>query len=184
MAVFLINICKFNGCGIKFDSLGELITHIENIHIGKLIDSFIIIYLLHLDCISIRLSASLLIVECRLLYSPLFIYGMHMYIVCVHVIRMTSSYCCCIRRWRLAMQDVNYARMSKACLSIHTSATSKAFQMLKPVCSINHLKKYRCNRQNFVRSARSADMYMHGYKMKLEFIIIITSHERNIVAEF
>ncbi|XP_031631670.1 beclin-1-like protein A isoform X2 [Contarinia nasturtii] len=33
MAVFLINICKFNGCGIKFDSLGELITHIENIHI-------------------------------------------------------------------------------------------------------------------------------------------------------
>lgn len=35
MAVFLINICKFNGCGIKFDSLGELITHIENIHIGK-----------------------------------------------------------------------------------------------------------------------------------------------------
>lgn len=35
MAVFLINICKFNGCGIKFDSLGELITHIENIHIGE-----------------------------------------------------------------------------------------------------------------------------------------------------
>lgn len=35
MAVFLINICKFNGCGIKFDSLRELITHIETIHIGK-----------------------------------------------------------------------------------------------------------------------------------------------------
>lgn len=35
MAVFLINICKFDGCGIKFDSLGELITHIEDMHIGK-----------------------------------------------------------------------------------------------------------------------------------------------------
>lgn len=90
MAVFLINICKFNGCGIKFDSLGELITHIENIHIGKLIDSFIIIYLLHLDCISIRLSAILLIVECRLLYSPLFIYGMH--IAYVYSVRSCHSY--------------------------------------------------------------------------------------------
>lgn len=44
MAVFLINICKFNGCGIKFDSLGELITHIENIHIGKCQLPFELIY--------------------------------------------------------------------------------------------------------------------------------------------
>lgn len=35
MAVFLINICKFNGCGITFPSLGDLIQHIEDTHIGK-----------------------------------------------------------------------------------------------------------------------------------------------------
>lgn len=34
MAVFLINICKFNGCGITFPSLGDLIQHIEDTHIG------------------------------------------------------------------------------------------------------------------------------------------------------
>lgn len=34
MAVFLINICKFNGCGITFQSLGDLIQHIEDTHIG------------------------------------------------------------------------------------------------------------------------------------------------------
>ncbi|XP_037955249.1 putative uncharacterized protein DDB_G0286901 [Teleopsis dalmanni] len=33
MAVFLINICKFNGCGITFPSLGDLIQHIEDTHI-------------------------------------------------------------------------------------------------------------------------------------------------------
>lgn len=33
MAVFLINICKFNGCGITFQSLGDLIQHIEDTHI-------------------------------------------------------------------------------------------------------------------------------------------------------
>lgn len=35
MAVFLINICKFNGCGITFPSLGDLIQHIEDTHIGE-----------------------------------------------------------------------------------------------------------------------------------------------------
>ncbi|KAJ9598584.1 hypothetical protein L9F63_010713 [Diploptera punctata] len=33
MAVFMINICKFNGCGLKFPSLADLIQHIEDIHI-------------------------------------------------------------------------------------------------------------------------------------------------------
>ncbi|XP_075231305.1 juxtaposed with another zinc finger protein 1 [Lycorma delicatula] len=33
MAVFMINICKFNGCGITFQSLGDLIQHIEDNHI-------------------------------------------------------------------------------------------------------------------------------------------------------
>uniref|UniRef100_T1ISU2 C2H2-type domain-containing protein n=1 Tax=Strigamia maritima TaxID=126957 RepID=T1ISU2_STRMM len=33
MAVFLINICKFNGCGIKFPTLGDLIQHIEDTHL-------------------------------------------------------------------------------------------------------------------------------------------------------
>lgn len=36
MAVFLINVCKFNGCGLTFPSLGDLIQHIEFTHIGKL----------------------------------------------------------------------------------------------------------------------------------------------------
>lgn len=31
--MFLINICKFNGCGITFPSLGDLIQHIEDTHI-------------------------------------------------------------------------------------------------------------------------------------------------------
>lgn len=35
MAVFLLNICKFNGCGRSFSQLGELILHIEEKHIGK-----------------------------------------------------------------------------------------------------------------------------------------------------
>lgn len=38
MAVFLLNICKFNGCGITFPSLGDLIQHIEDTHIGKFIN--------------------------------------------------------------------------------------------------------------------------------------------------
>lgn len=46
MAVFLINICKFDGCGIKFDSLGELITHIEDMHIGKIIFLYCLLILL------------------------------------------------------------------------------------------------------------------------------------------
>ncbi|XP_011550624.3 juxtaposed with another zinc finger protein 1 [Plutella xylostella] len=33
MAVFMINICKFNSCGITFPSLGDLIQHIEDTHI-------------------------------------------------------------------------------------------------------------------------------------------------------
>ncbi|XP_054280581.1 juxtaposed with another zinc finger protein 1 isoform X2 [Macrosteles quadrilineatus] len=33
MAVFMVNICKFNGCGLTFQSLGELIWHIEDNHI-------------------------------------------------------------------------------------------------------------------------------------------------------
>ncbi|KAL5285415.1 JAZF1 family protein [Megaselia abdita] len=33
MAVFLINVCKFNGCGLTFPSLGDLIQHIEFNHI-------------------------------------------------------------------------------------------------------------------------------------------------------
>ncbi|XP_068157181.1 putative mediator of RNA polymerase II transcription subunit 26 isoform X2 [Drosophila tropicalis] len=33
MAVFLINVCKYNGCGITFPSLSDLISHIEDTHI-------------------------------------------------------------------------------------------------------------------------------------------------------
>ncbi|XP_030030414.1 juxtaposed with another zinc finger protein 1 isoform X2 [Manduca sexta] len=33
MAVFMINICKFNGCGITFPRLSDLIEHIEDVHI-------------------------------------------------------------------------------------------------------------------------------------------------------
>lgn len=35
MAVFMINICKYNGCGITFPRLNDLIEHIEDVHIGK-----------------------------------------------------------------------------------------------------------------------------------------------------
>ena len=34
MAVFLVNWCKFRGCGLTFTTLGELIQHIEEIHIS------------------------------------------------------------------------------------------------------------------------------------------------------
>ncbi|KAF7987597.1 hypothetical protein HCN44_003460 [Aphidius gifuensis] len=33
MAVFMLNICKFNSCGLTFKSLGHLIQHIEETHI-------------------------------------------------------------------------------------------------------------------------------------------------------
>ncbi|KAI2810534.1 Juxtaposed with another zinc finger protein 1 [Blomia tropicalis] len=33
MAVFLINVCKFDSCGLKFGSLQELIRHIEEYHV-------------------------------------------------------------------------------------------------------------------------------------------------------
>ncbi|XP_014245310.1 juxtaposed with another zinc finger protein 1 isoform X1 [Cimex lectularius] len=33
MAVFMLNICKFNDCGITFQNLGDLIQHIEDNHI-------------------------------------------------------------------------------------------------------------------------------------------------------
>ncbi|CAB3235461.1 unnamed protein product [Arctia plantaginis] len=33
MAVFMINICKYNGCGITFPRLNDLIEHIEDVHI-------------------------------------------------------------------------------------------------------------------------------------------------------
>ncbi|KAF0293593.1 Juxtaposed with another zinc finger protein 1 [Amphibalanus amphitrite] len=33
MAVFLVNVCKFNGCGLTYPSLGDLIQHIEETHI-------------------------------------------------------------------------------------------------------------------------------------------------------
>ncbi|XP_077296895.1 uncharacterized protein LOC143918739 [Arctopsyche grandis] len=33
MAVFMINVCKFNGCGRTFPNLGDLIHHIEDTHI-------------------------------------------------------------------------------------------------------------------------------------------------------
>ncbi|XP_046682470.1 juxtaposed with another zinc finger protein 1 [Homalodisca vitripennis] len=33
MAVFMVNICKFNGCGLTFQSLSDLIWHIEDNHI-------------------------------------------------------------------------------------------------------------------------------------------------------
>ncbi|XP_055622465.1 juxtaposed with another zinc finger protein 1-like [Toxorhynchites rutilus septentrionalis] len=33
MAVFLVNICKFNGCGISFPTFGDLIKHIEDTHV-------------------------------------------------------------------------------------------------------------------------------------------------------
>lgn len=34
-ASFFSNACKFGGCGLHFDSLSELIVHIEDNHIGK-----------------------------------------------------------------------------------------------------------------------------------------------------
>lgn len=39
MAVFMLNICKFNGCGLTFKSLGDLIQHIEETHIGNYFNS-------------------------------------------------------------------------------------------------------------------------------------------------
>ncbi|KAK3858219.1 hypothetical protein Pcinc_035576 [Petrolisthes cinctipes] len=38
MAVFLLNHCKFNGCGLSFPNLLELIQHIEDTHIETLTD--------------------------------------------------------------------------------------------------------------------------------------------------
>lgn len=35
MAVFLLNECKFNNCGLCFKNLYDLIQHIEDNHIGK-----------------------------------------------------------------------------------------------------------------------------------------------------
>lgn len=35
MAVFLLNICKFNKCGLEFGTLVDLIQHIEENHIGE-----------------------------------------------------------------------------------------------------------------------------------------------------
>lgn len=35
MAVFLLNICKFNKCGMEFGTLVDLIQHIEENHIGE-----------------------------------------------------------------------------------------------------------------------------------------------------
>lgn len=35
MAVFLLNECKFNNCGLCFKNLYDLIQHIEDKHIGK-----------------------------------------------------------------------------------------------------------------------------------------------------
>lgn len=34
-ASFFSNACRFGGCGLHFESLSELIAHIEEIHIGK-----------------------------------------------------------------------------------------------------------------------------------------------------
>lgn len=34
-ASFFSNVCRFGGCGLHFDSLAELIVHIEDNHIGK-----------------------------------------------------------------------------------------------------------------------------------------------------
>lgn len=34
MAVFHVNECKYLGCGLEFQSLGDLIHHIEDTHIG------------------------------------------------------------------------------------------------------------------------------------------------------
>ncbi|XP_033733117.1 juxtaposed with another zinc finger protein 1-like [Pecten maximus] len=35
MAVFLLNNCRFQGCGLQFDTLGDLIQHIEDTHIDS-----------------------------------------------------------------------------------------------------------------------------------------------------
>lgn len=43
MAVFMLNICKFNGCGITFPRLSDLIEHIEDVHIGEYQIFFILI---------------------------------------------------------------------------------------------------------------------------------------------
>lgn len=40
MAVFLLNICKFNKCGLEFGTLVDLIQHIEENHIGKFSRNF------------------------------------------------------------------------------------------------------------------------------------------------
>lgn len=37
MAVFLLNICKFNKCGMEFGTLVDLIQHIEENHIGEFV---------------------------------------------------------------------------------------------------------------------------------------------------
>jgi hypothetical protein len=34
MAVFLVNNCVFPGCGMTFETLSDLIQHIEDVHIG------------------------------------------------------------------------------------------------------------------------------------------------------
>ncbi len=34
-ASFFSNVCRFGGCGLHFESLGELIVHIEDNHIGE-----------------------------------------------------------------------------------------------------------------------------------------------------
>lgn len=34
-ASFFSNVCRFGGCGLHFDSLAELIVHIEDNHIGE-----------------------------------------------------------------------------------------------------------------------------------------------------
>lgn len=36
MAVFLVNNCVFPGCGMTFETLSDLIQHIEDVHIGMI----------------------------------------------------------------------------------------------------------------------------------------------------
>lgn len=49
-ASFFSNICNFGGCGLAFNTLAELIEHIEDIHIGRWESDAGWHCILHLSC--------------------------------------------------------------------------------------------------------------------------------------
>lgn len=46
----MLNICKFDDCGITFPSLADLILHIEDTHIGNAILSYLLVVLAYAAC--------------------------------------------------------------------------------------------------------------------------------------